>query len=336
MIKESVIIAAQLQDVLTNHLKCKELATRLMWFTLTTPPYLTIRCCVLAQGPMWIWRTKRWLEWTSSHQCTSCGWARWGRFSDEWKSHPPYMHIFFSHLFSSPKFSPSYLAPTSPLLPTIYLPPPTYHLPPPSYLPPTNPSPPSLHRQSSRDVERERAWSRGAWSSELGARERLEPERDPGKHLTFFSLVYFVCLFVELHCIRYAVLQRNSTRSIYSYGAALQCSIAKKATLRYNACFAALQRSGTKEGDDNNAATAFFFLLWSCAAQLHEEGDGSCRRLLLPGVELRCSAAPRRRQRQLLSPSFAWCGPAALRSSTKKATTTAVAFFSLLWSCVAA
>jgi hypothetical protein len=27
-----------------------------------------------------------------------------------------------------------------------------------------------------------------------------EPERDPSKHLTFFSLVYFVYLFVELLC----------------------------------------------------------------------------------------------------------------------------------------
>ncbi len=43
------------------------------------------------------------------------------------------------------------------------------------------------------------AW-RGAWSNELGARERMEPERDPSKHLTFCSLVYFVCLFVELLC----------------------------------------------------------------------------------------------------------------------------------------
>jgi hypothetical protein len=37
--------------------------------------------------------------------------------------------------------------------PPSYLPPPTYHLPTP---------PPSLHRQSSRDIERERAWS--GWS----------------------------------------------------------------------------------------------------------------------------------------------------------------------------
>jgi len=139
------------------------------------------------------------------------------------------MHIFFSHLFSSPKFSPllpstylspptyhlpppSYLPPTSPLLPT------TYHLPPPSYPPPTNPSPPSLHRQSSRDVEQERASSRGAWreawrgawSSELGIGERLESEWDPRKHLTFFFSRLF-CLFVcgaALHCssTRYTTL----------------------------------------------------------------------------------------------------------------------------------
>jgi hypothetical protein len=93
----------------------------------------------------------------------------------------------------------------SPLLYPKIFPPPTYHLPPPSYLPPTNPSPPSLHRQSSRDVERERAWSRGAWSRGA-ARAGVGPMRDPSKHLTFFSFVYFVCLFMELRCIRYVTL----------------------------------------------------------------------------------------------------------------------------------
>jgi hypothetical protein len=98
------------------------------------------------------------LEWTNSHQCTSCRWARWSRFPDERKSHPPYPHIYIFSTSSLPQnFPPSYLPPTSPLLLTIYLPLPTYHLPPPSYLPPTNPSPPSLHRQSSRNVEWERA-----------------------------------------------------------------------------------------------------------------------------------------------------------------------------------
>jgi hypothetical protein len=104
---------------------------------------------------------------------TSCGWARWGRFPDERKSHPPCPDFFFFfHLFSTPKFSP--------VLPTTYLPPPTYHLPTP---------PPSLHRQSSwlqrrwagaslelgAGLERERAWSL----------ERLEP--DPRRtHVNIF------------------------------------------------------------------------------------------------------------------------------------------------------
>jgi len=63
-----------------------------------------------------------WLQWTSSHQCTSWGWARWNRFADEQKSDPRCSHVFcFFHLFSAPKFSR--------LLPTTYLPPLTYHLP---------------------------------------------------------------------------------------------------------------------------------------------------------------------------------------------------------------
>jgi hypothetical protein len=48
-----------------------------------------------------------------------------------------------------------------------------------------------------------------------------------------------------------------------------------------------LQHSSTKKATTTVVA---FFLLWSCiVAQLHEEGDGICRRLL-PTVELRCSA----------------------------------------------
>jgi hypothetical protein len=54
-------------------------------------------------------------------------------------------------------------------------------------------------------------------------------------------------------------------------------------------CGAALQRNSTKKV--MIAAVTFFSLLWSCVAvQLHKEGDGSCRRLLLFVVELRYSA----------------------------------------------
>jgi hypothetical protein len=92
----------------------------------------------------------------------------------------------------------------------------------------------------------------------------------------------------------------------------------------------ALQHNGAKEGNGNNAAVTFFFfffvlqekkkkkkvmaallpspssssycgatLVWSYAvAQLHEEGD-SCRRLLLPSVELQHNTTPRRRRQQL-------------------------------------
>jgi hypothetical protein len=134
------------------------------------------------------------LEWISSHQCTSCGWARWGRFPDERKSHPPCPDFYFFSTSSLPQnFPPS------------YLPPPTCHLPPPSYLPPTNPSPltpsPELQRrwagaslELGAGLERERSWSlelgaglerEQAWSLELGAGlererawslERLEPD----------------------------------------------------------------------------------------------------------------------------------------------------------------
>ncbi len=99
---------------------------------------------------------------------------------------------FFFRLLSAPKFS------TSPLLPTPSYLPPTKPTPPPtSTLLPTTyqPHPPSLHRQSSRDLER--LWS-GSWSCGCGARAGAAgvgagPTRPrKGKMLTFF-FCFFVC-----------------------------------------------------------------------------------------------------------------------------------------------
>ncbi len=93
-------------------------------------------------------------------------------------------YIFFSHLFSTPKFSP--------LLPTTYQP-----LPPPH----------SITRAPEMSSGSELGAGElgiGAWNSELGARERLELERDPrgsrsGTHVSillfFVSFILFVCLW---------------------------------------------------------------------------------------------------------------------------------------------
>jgi hypothetical protein len=174
-----------------------------------------------------------------------------------------------------------------PLLYPKIFPPPTYHLPTP---------PPSFHRQNSRDIEQERAWSRGAWSGGA-AGARAGPTRHSGKHLTFFSFIYFLCLFVELRCTRYAALHRNSTNRVCSYGAALQRSITKKAT-------AATPRRNRRQLPSPASPRR------GAALQLHEGGDGSCRRLFLPAAEL--------------------------RSSTKEVTTAIVASLSPLRSCAAA
>jgi len=82
------------------------------------------------------------LEWISTHQCTSWGWARSTRFGDEPKPHLDCPNIyFFSHLYSAPKTFLPYL-PSSPLLP------------PPSYLPPTSylQSPSPEHHSESRST----------------------------------------------------------------------------------------------------------------------------------------------------------------------------------------
>ncbi len=77
------------------------------------------------------------------------------------KSHTPCPHNFFFHLFSTPKFSPSYLPSTSPLLPTTYQP-----------LPPLTPSPELQRRWAGASLEQE-------LGGELRAAERLKPARGP-------------------------------------------------------------------------------------------------------------------------------------------------------------
>ncbi len=101
-------------------------------------------------------------------------------------------YIYFFHLFSTPKFSR--------LLPTTYQPLPPHSI--------------ARARETSSGSELGAgelgagAWSRGAAGVGAG------PTQDSGKHFTFFSLVYFLCLFVELRCTRYAAQQRSSTSRV--------------------------------------------------------------------------------------------------------------------------
>jgi hypothetical protein len=54
-----------------------------------------------------------WLEWTSSHQCTSLGWGHSSHFKDEPKTHPLPLPRDFSAPLSALKFSPpTYLPPS--------------------------------------------------------------------------------------------------------------------------------------------------------------------------------------------------------------------------------
>ncbi len=147
------------------------------------------------------------LEWTSSHQGTSWGWACSTRFVDE---HPPCPSRFFFHLLSALKFS------TSPLLPT------------PSYLPPTNPTPPltpSPKLQKPRAVV-ERELER--LELEL---DQVELERDPRAHEKVRCYVFFLFfLFGKglrslllllplslLHCSSAVAQQRRRPSSFSSF-----------------------------------------------------------------------------------------------------------------------
>ncbi len=146
------------------------------------------------------------LEWTSSHQCTSSGWARWSRFADEQKSHPPCPHGFFFPTSSLPQnFPPS-----------------TYHLPTP---PPLTPLPELQRHQAGANLELEpdlleQELGAGAWSRGAVAGAKAGPTRDPGKHFYFFfsfvCFVYFVCS--SLLCSCGATAQRSKEGNT-----ALQC-----------------------------------------------------------------------------------------------------------------
>ncbi len=103
-----------------------------------------------------------------------------------------------------------------PLLYPKIFPPPTYHLPTP---PPLTPSPKLQIRRAGASLEQGSLEQGSGWSRS-GTQVSIL--------LFFLSFILFVCLWscfvAQLHKIRYT-LQRN---------------IAKKATLRYSACFTAL------------------------------------------------------------------------------------------------
>jgi hypothetical protein len=145
--------------------------------------------------------------------------------------------------------------------------------------------------------------------------------------------ILFVC-GATLHKIRSVATQLHKRHLLLLLFCAAQEVAKKKATVVAVAFFFILWRAA--------AALPRSSMLWSyystatqlpaaelrysadpccgaAAAQLHEEGDGSCRHLLLPAMEVRCSAPPRRRRRQLSSPSSACFGAALQRNSTKKA-----------------
>ncbi len=106
--------------------------------------------------------------------------------------------FFFSHLFSTPKFSP--------VLPTTYQPLPPHSI---------------ARAPDSRNVERERAWSlEPAWSgNELGAWNELGaagagPTQDLGKH--FFKITMFI-FFTQV-----SVLLQRKLRSLLQRYSKLQ------------------------------------------------------------------------------------------------------------------
>ncbi len=168
---------------------------------------------------------------------------------------PARFFFFFSTSSLPQNFPPSYLPPTSPR--------PTYHLPPP-VLPTTyQPLPHSLHRQSSRNVERERAWSwsRSCWSKclELGGGARslelcLESERDPRVIEVSLLLFSFFLLCSEPYSSNFFLLRCNATSLSFFFLFAAQ----QRGELS-SFFFAALRSSA--------ASFLHFFLLRCAAAQ---------------------------------------------------------------------
>ncbi len=142
---------------------------------------------------------------------------------------------FFFHLFSAPKFSP--------LLPTTY-----------------QPLPPSLHRQSSRNVERERAWSlsRSCWSRSLELPKLgivpgvgAGPTRYRGKPSSFL----FFCNAASLLQFFFVALQRSKPSYFFCF--LLLCAAVQPTFfIFFVACVAALKRS---------QPSSFFFVALCCS-----------------------------------------------------------------------
>ncbi len=154
-----------------------------------------------------------------------------------------------------------------PLLYPKIFPPPTYHLPPSlptSPLLPTTyqPLPPSLHRQSSRNIEREPAWSwsRSCWSRSLEPGVGAGPTRYRGKP---FSFLFFLQCNEPSSSIFF--LLRCSVASLLLLFV-FCCAAAQPAFFIFFCC-AALQRS--------SAASLLHFFLLRCAAMLQRSQPSS-------------------------------------------------------------
>jgi hypothetical protein len=89
-----------------------------------------------------------------------------------------------------------------------------------------------------------------------------------------------------------------------------------------------LRCNAAQQKRDSHAVAFFFVFFCYIVLQCSKESDSSYRSLLLPLVELRCSATQRKRRRQLPSPSSSSYGITLQHNAAKKATATSSPFSS--------
>jgi len=137
-----------------------------------------------------------WLEWTSSHQCTSSGWGCSSRFGGWTQTHPSRAFLFsfspaqgfFSHLLC-PKVFPSYLPTPSPPKPKFIFSPLGLA----SFFSPPSPKLWGKLRNIETQGSLGKWWRKGVWSFNPMADAWAEGKLSPSPSFLKFQSFFFCC-----------------------------------------------------------------------------------------------------------------------------------------------
>ncbi len=222
-----------------------------------------------------------WLEWTSSHQCTSSGWGSSSRFGGWTQTHPSRAFLFsfspaqgfFSHLLC-PKVFPSYLPTPSPPKPKFILSPLGLA----SFFSPPSPKLWGKLRNIETQGSLGKWWRKGVWSfnpmANVWAEGKLSPSPSFLKFQSFFFvvkkmmtniIVFFCSLFEKKKMMVFlpssffflTLLQRGWQQ--LSLSSSSQCLRRRR---RWHSCHHLFFSLLCCKKDDNNYLHLYLLIVW--------------------------------------------------------------------------